>query len=191
MFEHWMLGFPYNLCTIPRRWSGCSSSDGWVQQAHVSERYQKRGQRCGGEPSRIGRRFIGWWLRVSAKIQEQPATPLPERLAAPRHGGQRCDGRPQEKPLRLLQLQRIRWGSSLAVLLRNRGQLRLPHRYEIIADVWMCGVTVEHQRCVLSPWFSSCWEVSVLFLFIAHLDYKISITAEMGGRWESHALYLF
>lgn len=100
-----------------------------AQQAHVPERDQEGGLLHGGHGhghgygrgAALGRRgrLTGRGIRVSTQVQEQPAAPLPERLAAPRHGGQRRHGRPQEEPLRLLQLQRVRRRAPLAVLLRG------------------------------------------------------------------------
>lgn len=157
MLKYWTVVFSCVLCAVLRRWPGCSSPDRWVQQAHVPECYQKREQQRGGGSSGGRRSLVGWGLCVSAKIQEQPVTPLPERLTAPRDGGQRCDRRPQEEPLRLLQLQRIRRGSPLTVLLGNRGQLRLPYRSDVFAVCLRVAVWCDCRSSVV--WVLPLWLV--------------------------------
>lgn len=127
MLKHWTFGFPFSVPYSDGD-PAARAQTGEFSKPMYQSVIKKRGQQRGGGPSGGRRCLSGWGLRVSTKIQEQPATSLPERLAAPRDGGQRCDGRPQEEPLWLLHLQRIWRGSPFAILLRNRGQLCLPYR---------------------------------------------------------------
>lgn len=100
---------------------------------------QERAAETGQRPRHGGLRQQWRQHVASVQVQEQLTESLSERHPAAHDGSEgrwRHRGPQEEEPLGVLQLQRMRSGRRLpGVVLRNRGQLCLPHGWETSAFV--------------------------------------------------------